>query len=265
MKGALWCLAALLTACAAPASVARPPAAAPSPSASPSASPTAGASLIVDGKAPHALHWMRTAAEHRAIVLQAYSGAQARLREIATPLARGSWAVILDADETVLDNSAYFQRQALLGLSGFGFNSWIDFMKEGIAPALPGAVAFTHLVEELGGRVVIVTNRAENMCEATRINLQRADIPAAAVLCRPPGVQDKNPRFEAVAQGTVDGLPPLRVVMWLGDNIQDFPGRFQEEARTADESTFSEFGRSWWIFPNPMYGSWEGNPLPTTP
>ncbi len=221
-----------------------------------------GPSLIVNGKAPLGLHWIRTSAEHRAILIQAYRGAEARLREIVGPLERGSWAVIMDADETVLDNSPYFQRQAERGHLSFGYYTWREYMDEAISPALPGASEFTRLVNELGGRVVIVTNRAEDMCDNTRRNLAKVNIPAAAVLCRAPGVEDKNPRFMAVEKGEVPGLPPLRVVMYFGDNIQDFPGMFQAQARDASNAAYNEFGRSWWILPNPLYGSWESNPLP---
>ena len=88
---------------------------------------------------------------------------------------------------------------------------------------------------------------------------------ADAVLCHPPGVEDKNPRFVAVQQGHVDGLPALHVVMWVGDNVQDFPGLTQAQMRTMPDSAFSEFGRAWWILPNPIYGSWQNNPLPSQP
>jgi 5'-nucleotidase (lipoprotein e(P4) family) len=226
---------------------------------------TARPSLLGPGKqVPLALHWTRASAEHRAILLQSYRGAEARLREITAPLPRGSWAVIMDADETVLDNSLYFQRQAERGYLGFTYN-WPNFVHEAIAPALPGAVSFTSLVRELGGRLVIVTNRAESLCPDTRRNLENAGIKEDAVLCRPAGSDDKNPRFVAVQQGRVEGLPALHVVMWVGDNVQDFPGMTQAQMRTASDTAFTEFGRSWWILPNPIYGSWQTNPLPTQP
>ena len=80
------------------------------------------------------------------------------------------------------------------------------------------------------------------------------------VLCRVQGRSDKNPRFEQVRTGTGTGLPPLKVVMWVGDNIQDFPGMTQA-VRTQPATALAEFGRTWILLPNPMYGSWEGNPF----
>lgn len=239
------------------------PAPPPPPLSAPAPTETVSPSLLDPGPPPLALHWKRSSAEHRAILLQSYRGAELRLRELAAPLTRGSWAVIMDADETLLDNSEYFQRQAAQGHLGFTTAaSWDGFVHEAIAPALPGALQFTQLVDELGGRVVIVTNRAERLCPSTQRNLENAGFEVAAVLCRPQGVEEKNTRFEAVQQGNLPALPPLHVAMWVGDNIQDFPGLTQTEARDAADTTFNEFGHSWWILPNPIYGSWQRNPLP---
>ncbi|HEU4629028.1 MAG TPA: HAD family acid phosphatase [Gemmatimonadaceae bacterium] len=238
-------LSLLAAACTAPAATPATPAT-PTPAPS-TAAPTA----------PHDIHWVRASAEHRALFLQIYRHAQMQLEQAASGLPSGAWAVILDADETVLDNSQYQLERARAGL-GYSDSSWNAWVRREAAPALPGAAAFTQRVHALGGRVVIVTNRAEVICDPTRANLRAVGIPADLVLC---GSGDKNPRFAAVAQGTPPStLPPLRVVMWVGDNIQDFPGASQQ-LRTAPDSALAGFGRRWIILPNPMYGSWERNPV----
>ncbi len=197
------------------------------------------------------IQWSRTSAEHDALFEQTYRLASARLQRMADTLS-GDWGVVLDADETVLDNSLYQRERAAIG-QGYSPESWAAWVERRAATALPGAVAFTDLVSTLGGRVVIVTNRAEAGCPATRANLAAAGIVAAAVLCQT-GPGDKNPRFAAVAAGTA-GMPPLRVAMFVGDNIQDFP-TLSQTARAGD------FGGRLWILPNPMYGSWTNNPDP---
>jgi predicted secreted acid phosphatase len=80
------------------------------------------------------------------------------------------------------------------------------------------------------------------------------------VLCKPEdGSGDKNPRFESVARGTAaPGLPPAEVLVWVGDNIRDFPGLGQD-LRSAPEAALLDFGRRFFIVPNPAYGSWEEN------
>ena len=56
-------------------------------------------------------------------------------------------------------------------------------------------------------------------------------------------------------------LPAMRVIMWLGDNIQDFPNLGQS-VRGSGAAGFAEFGRTWFVLPNPLYGSWDKNPVP---
>jgi acid phosphatase len=163
----------------------------------------------------------------------------------------------MDADETVLDNSEYQRRRAAMD-STYTVESWAGWVNESAAPAIPGALAFTQEVHRLGGHVVIVTNRDDVRCQPTRANLDRLGLAPDLVLCQPPGESDKNLRFERVRRGTASPeLPALTVVAWIGDNIQDFPGLTQEVRE--DPSALSAFGHSYFIIPNPMYGSWEQN------
>jgi 5'-nucleotidase (lipoprotein e(P4) family) len=205
-----------------------------------------------------AVHWWRSSAEQRAVFVQTYRWAGERLRELAARERRGAWAVVMDADETTLDNSTYQLRRGSQN-QGFSAESWAAWTREKAAPAIPGAAEFTRLVEELGGRVAIVTNRDDELCPDTRENLRQVGIAFAVVLCRAQGVSDKNPRFAAVASGTGTGLPPLKILMWVGDNIQDFP-RLTQQVR-GEPAAMDAFGRSYVILPNPMYGSWERNPV----
>ena len=204
------------------------------------------------------IHWTRNSAEHKAIFLETYRQAGEQLRTLSRGKPAGRWGVILDADETVLDNSTYQKRRADLD-SLYSEASWNAWIAERGATALPGAVDFTRLVRELGGKVVIVTNRDETGCNATRQNLLAVGLTTDLVLCKPAGPSDKNPRFRAVQDGTASpSLPALQVLMWVGDNILDFPmlsQALQDSAATA----FSDFGRRFFLLPNPMYGSWERN------
>jgi 5'-nucleotidase (lipoprotein e(P4) family) len=204
---------------------------------------------------PGALQWMLTSAEYRASTRQVYRVAAERLDELAPALPSGEWGVILDADETVLDNSEYAVRRSRVD-SAYDEPSWTAWVKEEAAGAVPGAVAFTRRVHALGGRVAIVTNRDDAVCPETRANLRKVGVDADVVLCMPPGQEDKNPRFARLENGTAwPGIPPLTVLEWLGDNIQDFPGMTQAAAR--DTAAFALFGRRYFVLPNPTYGSWQ--------
>jgi 5'-nucleotidase (lipoprotein e(P4) family) len=215
---------------------------------------TAPAPVTVDSL-PNDVKWVRASAEYRALTRQAYALAGERLPELTRGLSAQRWAVILDSDETTLDNSEY-QRRLAVARAPFDPKSWTAWVNERAAVAVAGAPEFTRLVHSLGGRVVIVTNRSMAECDATRANLQAVGVEADLVLCQPPGEGNKNLRFERVQSGTAaPGVPALTVVEWLGDNIQDFPSLTQ--AARTDSSTLGQFGRRYFILPNPMYGSWE--------
>jgi 5'-nucleotidase (lipoprotein e(P4) family) len=226
----------------------------------PPAAPAAPATLsrTLPRTPPNDVRWFRTAAEYRALARQAYQVASDRMPELARGLAAQRWAVIFDADETVIDNSEY-ERRRFAADSDYTPASWETWVNERAASAIPGAVELTERVHALGGRVVIVTNRAEALCGPTRDNLRNDRIVADLVLCQPAGQSDKNPRFERVQNGTASpDLPALTVVAWFGDNILDFPHLSQ--ASRNDPAALADFGRRFFILPNPMYGSWQANP-----
>ncbi|MGQ0736154.1 MAG: 5'-nucleotidase, lipoprotein e(P4) family, partial [Acidobacteriota bacterium] len=248
----LVCVAASAVGCA----TAAPRAAPAQPAAQPANAPAPLAATL-----PEAIRWVRAAAEHRAIFLQVYGAASERVREAAAGRAKGTWAVILDADETILDNSTYQMRRAAEGLA-FTNETWNAWVREERAPALPGTGPFLALVRDLGGRIAIVTNRDDEVCAETRRNIAAVGLVADMVLCRVMGASDKNPRFEAVQKGTAaPGIGPLDVVLWIGDNIQDFP-RLSQEIHQQPPEALAAFGRTYFVLPNPMYGSWERLPVP---
>ena len=216
---------------------------------------TAPAPAAAAVKMPAAIRWFRASAEQRAAYLEVYRLAGQRVSEEASGQPTGRWGVILDADETVLDNSQFEGERARTG-EPFTESAWARWVHRRAATALPGSLEFTREVKQLGGAVVIVTNRADSLCPDTRANLLSLGVPADAVLCAPAGMSDKNPRFKAVEAGTGTGLPPLRIVAWVGDNIQDFPGMKQAAMVAAADSAFALFGRRYFLLPNPMYGSW---------
>lgn len=207
---------------------------------------------------PNDMHWARNSAEHRAIYLEVYRAAGERLRTLAAGRASASWGVILDADETILDNSEYERSRVPFG-GKYDAAAWTAWVKQQRAPALPGAVEFAAHVHELGGKVVVVTNRAPEECDPTRANLASVRFAADLVLCKTT-TGDKNPRFDSVQNGTAaPGFAAISVLEWIGDNIQDFPGLTQA-IRTQDDAAFAKFGDTFFALPNPMYGSWESNP-----
>ncbi len=229
--------------------------------------PETAAPPSIDEVFHEALHWSRSAAEHRAIFEQTYNLATQRLHELIEGREAGTWAVSVDADETLVDNSQYEVEINQRGES-FSQESWSEWVQRRAAPALPGAVEFTTAVKAMGGVVAVVTNRRSYNCEATADNLHEAGIRFDIAMCRV-DERDKEPRWEALAAGTATTWPEaqrgsevelgaVEVLLWLGDNIGDFPF-LDQEVRNRPEP-LAEFGDRFFVLPNPMYGSWEDNP-----
>jgi 5'-nucleotidase (lipoprotein e(P4) family) len=246
-------LALALSACEAtrqgPVATPEPAPAAPPAAAATRTDPTPAATL------PNDIKWVQRSAEYYASILNTYRAATARVEQQSASHEPGTWAVILDADETIISNLQYQIERVGQGYSPESWAAWVH-RKE--ATPLPGAAAFLARVRQLGGRIAIVTNRLESECDDTRALFRTHQLPFDAMLCRDDkGPSDKNPRFESVALGKAPaGQVPLDVVAFVGDNILDFP-KLTQAIRQGGEGAFSDFGVRFFLVPNPMYGSWE--------
>jgi 5'-nucleotidase (lipoprotein e(P4) family) len=204
-----------------------------------------------------ATHWARNSAEFDALSVQAYQTAIAQIEAMhdAGELP-ASWAVTFDADETLLSNAQFEKERAELGV-GYSSKAWAQWVRRRAAPANPGAVALTQRIHELGGYVAVVTNRKVTECDATLENLRNEGIEPDGILCRT-GSSDKSARWAMVEEGRAGDIPATTLVMWVGDNIHDFPG-MEQESRFDGAEAFGDFGRRFIVIPNPMYGSWTRN------
>jgi len=223
----------------------------------PATAPAAPPSTPPERATSAAIRWVRESAEHRALFIQVYRAATEHVERAAAGLEKGTWAVALDADETVIDNSLYQVERERAG-EPFTSESWHEWTKHRQSVPLPGAAAFLARVRDLGGRIVIVTNRRVSECPDTEVVFRAHRLVYDAMLCRPDaGPGDKNPRLRSIVEGTTGtGLPPLALVAVLGDNIQDFPDMGQA-IREEGDGAFAAFGARFFVLPNPMYGSWE--------
>ena len=227
--------------------------AAPPPAASPAATPVARVAAAL----PESIRWVTNSAEYIAATLQAYRAATSRVEQEGAKRPAGTWAVVLDADDTIISNVRYQSERAAQGL-GYTTESWNAWVKRREATPIAGAAAFLARTRELGGRIAVVTNRLGSECADTIAVFRAHALAFDAMLCRPDGTpSDKNPRFEAVARGmTPAGSTPLEVVAFVGDNILDFP-QLSQNARAQPDQALRDFGVRFFVIPNPMYGSWQ--------
>ncbi len=224
----------------------------------------------------NAVAWAQTAVEHDLVYLEVYRNAQQKLlaalhdtRIDALPhderdnaVAGLKPAVVLDIDETVLDNSAY---QARLVRSGGEYSEpdWAAWVREEAAPALPGALAFTRFAAAHGVAVIYISNRDKGLDAATLANLRKLGFPVSgpdAFLglgtyvpgCEQVGTE-KTCRRRLIARD-------YRVLMQFGDQVGDFVtvlDNTPKGRRAAMQPYLDWIGERWFVFPNVTYGSWE--------
>ncbi|WP_426690395.1 5'-nucleotidase, lipoprotein e(P4) family [Rhodanobacter ginsengiterrae] len=245
------------------------------------ASPAAPATPVAAAQAGandnlNAVAWSQDAIEHDLIFVQTYRDAQSRLlaalhdsrwdalgrNDRTTPLHGLKPAVILDIDETVLDNSPFAARM-VQGNREYNEAEWAAWCREGIARALPGAVEFTRFAASHGIAVIYISNRAKDLDQATLANLRKAGLPVAGPQsflglgivvdgCEQAGTE-KGCRRQLVAQH-------YRVLMQFGDQIGDFVDvslNTLDGRRRAVADYLPWIGTRWFVLPNPTYGSWE--------
>jgi acid phosphatase len=222
----------------------------------------------------NAVLWMQTAAEYEAAVRGTYAAARTQLdAALADPAwnalpegeADGGFetrppAIIVDADETMIDNSP-FQARSVRDNGGFAYANWLAWVNERRARALPGALEFARYAASKNVPIYFVSNRdAPAETESTIANLRELGFPIAAdasnVLmrgdARAPG-REKSERRRWVGQRH-------RVVLMLGDNLGDFMDGVAVDlgARQALVARYAgHWGTRWFMQPNPTYGSWE--------
>ncbi|MBD2665129.1 acid phosphatase (Class B) [Richelia sinica FACHB-800] len=235
-----------------------------------------------------AVNWVQQSGEYRALVYQAFNIGKiifdtAKTKNISRP------AVIVDIDETVLDNSPY-QAGLFDTNNGFELQSWNKWLKAAKAKAVPGSVEFVNYVNSNGGKVFFISNRDAkstkdgkiNDLEAATINNLKSvgftGVNEQTVLLRGEfskvinGKENnsKQWRLDAINNGIADGNKHT-IVAFVGDSLNDFDeaaGRNNQQRRDYVDKNRNSYGvfditnagmiqPAYIAIPNPMYGNWE--------
>ena len=246
------------------------PVPAPEPVAA-AAAPEPSIPCIPGNAIVNATLWMQSAAEYRAAAIGTYAAAQ---RALDAALADPSWsavegqtnagslppAVILDLDETAIDNSVFEARSVKVGKT-FDNDLWKQWVEESAARAVPGAAEFLAYAASKGVTPFYITNRDfDPEGPGTQANVEKLGFPMSKTVDtllmrgeRPEWKSDKGSRRDLVAQR-------YRVLLLLGDDLNDFANA--RDLSVADRDalfarTTSWWGTRWFMIPNAIYGSWE--------
>jgi len=223
----------------------------------------------------HGALWMQTSAEYDVLARQTFAAGERALER--TLAGEGSAAleqedggagkppaVVVDIDETMLDN-APFQLQLNLEGTDYCEHTWTAWVTAEKARAIPGAVAFAKAADARGVRVLYVTNRTHAVEDATIRNLRAVGFPVrdgddvltigeAESPGASPWTSDKTARRAFVAR-------TYRILLLVGDDLRDFvsvPRGTAPADRVALAQRYADrWGERWFLLPNAMYGSWE--------
>ncbi|MGD0278910.1 MAG: 5'-nucleotidase, lipoprotein e(P4) family [Smithella sp.] len=207
----------------------------------------------------NAVVYKQTAAEARALYYQAFNIARLRLDKIlhTKSASHKPFAVVVDIDETVLDNTPYEVSLIQTGKEN-NTQSWKAWTAEAKAQATPGSVEFLQYAKSKGVHVLYITNRLINEQDATLRNLQRLGFPEAS----PEHIYSLHTGNSTSKESRrIEVAKRYNIIMLIGDNLSDFSDEFSipgisPRARAVDRAK-REFGDRYIILPNPMYGDWE--------
>ena len=170
-------------------------------------------------------------------------------------------AIILDIDETVLNNVPFQARSIIDGQSYP--TGWLDWMLEESSDAVAGVSDFLEYSQSKGVKIFYVTNRIAVAEDATRNNLKKLGLPLdtdrdVLLMKNENGwTSDKVSRRKLVAKD-------YRILLLIGDQLGDFlpldETTLELDARKELADTYKHmWGSKWFMITNPMYGRWEAS------
>lgn len=211
--------------------------------------------LVANQHLMMAVLYQQQAAECKALYYQAYNMAQMMLdNDLKNKSLKGKRAVVVDIDETVLDNSPF--EAAMISRNAKFPEDWAKWTQLAKAKASPGSLDFLSYAASKGVEVFYVSNRSLDERDVTIANLIEEKFPMADTnhVIVKTDESSKVKRRNKIMEN-------YRIVLLVGDNLTDFDGVFDKtspEVRNAKTDELrKEFGKKFIMLPNAMYGDWE--------
>lgn len=205
-------------------------------------------SANTETKLPNDIRWITNSSEYKILCEQTYKNAWDNLSEVLKN-ANSQSAIIMDLDETILDNSDY-QVGLTAKNESYKPESWFVWVNQEEAKLVPGAKAFIDSVRTTKTRLIFLSNRMAKNELPTINNMKQLSIYEEddIFLLRIDKPDKKHIRRAEVIDGTgrIKDIGPLTVLAYFGDARHDFP----------DPDDYYSFGKNMFMFPNPMYGKW---------
>jgi len=201
--------------------------------------------------------WYQKSGEMVALYYQGYNFARKMLDSyLKTSDKKSKKAVIVDIDETILNNSPY-QAWLIKNDNNYSKSNWMQWVNKSMADTLPGALGFLKYAKNCGVEVFYISNRGKDEIEPTKKNLIQFGFPFVDddhMLFKNDKNSSKETRRLVVAKD-------YKIILLCGDNLADFSAVFDDRENVSFIDTVNkyktEFGKRFILLPNPMYGDWE--------
>ncbi|MGL5646631.1 MAG: 5'-nucleotidase, lipoprotein e(P4) family [Clostridium sp.] len=205
-----------------------------------------------------AFNWLENSGEAESLEYQAFNSATTSLANMIKEPSSKPKAVILDIDETCLNNAPFQGYELLNDNDGFDYSIWNKWVNYAEATAIPGSVQFTQQANNDGVQIFYVSGRSQSELNATVKNLNKlgfaqANIPGHVILL-PPNQSGKQPTFNQLEE-------KYDVVMFIGDQLTDMGsimhGNSAEEKKEVTQYE-QDWGSKFIAIPDPLYGNYIG-------
>ncbi|MGQ1910669.1 5'-nucleotidase, lipoprotein e(P4) family [Marinifilum sp. RC60d5] len=199
--------------------------------------------------------WFQRASECRALYYQAFNMAKLSLDKQLANCSDKAKAVVVDIDETVLDNSP-FETNCIRTEKTFTPAAWKEWTDKAKAQATPGSLEFLKYAASKGVETFYISNRDTSATAKTLENLKMLGFPFADKehLLLKTNTSTKTERRNTVSK-------THNILIFAGDNVGDFDEFLEDRTENYGfskvDSMKNKFGEKFIILPNPMYGSWE--------
>ena len=205
-------------------------------------------------KKEHSLYWHSQSAEYKALCIQAYNIARAKLDKELLKDHNKPIAIVADLDETVLNNTPFNEMLLEEDLT-YNQDLWSTWVNKKIATAVPGSIEFFNYASKKNVEIIYLSNRLVENYQPTKENLIELGFPfdASTKMLLRADSRDKEPRRNE--------LNDYEIILLLGDNLgdfhQDFFGKDNQGRWDATIKYKDDFGDKFILFPNLIYGNWE--------
>ena len=214
--------------------------------------------VLLSEKLPNDVRWVVNSKEYEALCHQVYNQAKKDITDLNNIFKTTYYypnnpdlnlgVVVMDLDETVLDNSQY-QIELYEKNETFNMESWAAWVEREEAELVPGVYDYISLLREYNIKIIFISNRMHERLKATKNNMRKLNIFSDndIYLLRKDKQDKKDVRREEIytATGRMKNQGPYRVIQYFGDAMGDFPDKGNDK-----------FGVDQFILPNPMYGKW---------